>query len=773
MNQQKRIVQFFLLAFCWVMAAQYISQKLGWNPPPKKPPAPLAAGKDKDREPEPKADLAGAEAGAAKKEAEPVVQKKTDHAVADANKDRQEPPKESEIKLYKPSELVLGSSTDKAQGGYRLEARLDQKGAGIESLYSSRFNAEFELGRARRRPLEFIRHSAKSPLSLSLNLSQGEAKVDAAAPADTEAADDDPEQAALRKAAADAEDLLDSVVWEVISRDGKIVRDVQGSNPATKAQASGEAIEFRATTPSGIVVTKTFRLYQDMDALEVELKFESPSRKQSFVYNLLGPHGIPIEGIWYTGTFRELFFGHLTAAGSTDVDTHLASEVVTKSTTPTPIDNTTWPIRFAGVENQHFATFIEPVPAPTGQEDRWDSKATGVVLQKLEKITQQPDVGVRITSKPITVGPGLTVKHTYRIYAGPKTAAALSPYGAEKLATYRKSQWIPFAPDIARLVITPTLGFTYEVTVRVARFFGGKEGNYGIAIILLTILVRALMFPLGRKQALSAQKMQSLQPHLKELQEKYKDDKERLTKETFALYKAHGVNPVGGCLPALIQLPIFVGLWQALNTSFPLRHATFLWIRDLAAPDMLFHLPFEIPFLGNWFNVLPFVVVGLMLVQTKLFAPPATTPEAEINQKVMKYMMVVMGVMFYKVPSGLGIYFITSSLWAIGERLLLPKVTHATAPSGSTEGEAASRKGIGSRTGKAALNGDAQGSRGGKDDAEENGSKVKAKPQGRFARFWDRVLEEAQKDPTYRKMTDERDDKDRDRDRPRPKPRRR
>ena len=227
------------------------------------------------------------------------------------------------------------------------------------------------------------------------------------------------------------------------------------------------------------------------------------------------------------------------------------------------------------------------------------------------------------------------------------------------------------------MLITPTLGFTYQVTERVARFFGGTKGNYGIAIILLTILVRGLMFPLGRKQARSAQKMQSLQPLLKELQDKFKDDKEKLTKETFALYKRHGVNPVSGCLPALIQLPIFVGLWQALNTSFPLRHATFLWIRDLAAPDMLFHLPFEIPFvtyyLGQWFNVLPFIVIGLMLFQTKLFAPPATTPEAEMQQKMMKYMMIFMGVMFYKVPSGLGIYFITSSLWAIGERCSFPR----------------------------------------------------------------------------------------------------
>jgi YidC/Oxa1 family membrane protein insertase len=771
MNQRKPIAQFFLLAFCWIMLVQYISQKLGWNPPPKKPNAPQVAGDAKEAEAKPEA--GGAKAGAAAKpEAELGPQNKADEVAAEANKNRQEPPKDSKITLYKPGELVLGSATDKSPGGYRLEALLDQRGAGIDALYSSRYDAEFEQGKARRRPLEFIHPSPLSPPSLALNLREGDENEQAAG----EPNDDDPDQAALRRAAALAEDALDGIVWEVVPHDGQVVWSVQGTNPATKARVAGQALEFRTATSSGITVTKTFRLFEDMDALEVQLKFESPKKKQPFVYNLLGTHSIPIEGMWYTGTFRELFFGLLAPGGATEVVTHLASDVVSKAATDKPIDNTLWPIRFAGVENQYFATFVEPVPAPTGQEDRWDNKATAVVLQKSEKVTQQPDVGVRITSKPITVGPDVTVTHTYRVYAGPKTAAALLPFGAEKLANYRKSQWIPFAPDIARLVITPTLGFTYEVTVRVARFFGGKQGNYGIAIILLTILVRALMFPLGRKQALSAQKMQNLQPHLKELQEKYKDDKERLTKETFALYKAHGVNPVGGCLPALIQIPIFVGLWQALNTSFPLRHASFLWIRDLAAPDMLFHLPYEIPFLGNWFNVLPFVVVALMLVQTKLFAPPATTPEAEMNQKVMKYMMVVMGVMFYKVPSGLGIYFITSSLWAIGERLLLPKVSHAAPPPSASVPAATDQKG---RGGKAGSNGDTQGPRGGKDDADDNGPKTRAKPPGRFAQLWDRMLEEARKDPTYRKVMDERaeksgeKDRDRERERPRPKPRRR
>jgi YidC/Oxa1 family membrane protein insertase len=416
---------------------------------------------------------------------------------------------------------------------------------------------------------------------------------------------------------------------------------------------------------------------------------------------------------------------------------------------------------------------------PAGAEDRIDDKTTAVKVaddRKDPKDLKKADVGVRITTRQVSLGPNRPVEHHYRVFTGPKTTVALKPYHAEELAVYRKNQWIPFAPWIAQSVITPTLGFTHQLTVWVSRRLGGTTGNYGVAIILLTILVRGLMFPIGRKQALAAQKMQQLQPYLKELQEKFKEDKERLTKETFALYKKHGVNPVAGCLPALIQLPIFVGLWQALNTSFPLRHASFLWIRDLAAPDMMFHFPFEIPFLGNWFNLLPFLVVGLMLVQTKLFAPPATTPEAEMQQKMMKYMMVFMGFMFYKVPSGLGIYFITSSLWAIGERLLLPKVTHAhLAPSaGAASADVGDDKGL-DRRGPGGPNGD--GSRHGRTTAD--GERTRAKSPGRIAQFFERLLEEARKDSTYRKMLEERegstqdDQRDKERPRPRPKPRKR
>jgi YidC/Oxa1 family membrane protein insertase len=286
---------------------------------------------------------------------------------------------------------------------------------------------------------------------------------------------------------------------------------------------------------------------------------------------------------------------------------------------------------------------------------------------------------------------------------------------------------------------------------------------------MLTMLVRAIMFPLGRKQARAAQQMQELQPHLKELQEKYKDNKEKITAETMALYRAHGVNPLNGCLPALIQLPIFVGLWQALNTSFPLRQATFLWIGDLAAPDMLFRFPgnIEIPYLGHWLNILPFFTVALILVQTKLFTPPATTPEAESQQKFMKVMMIFMGVMFYKVPAGLGIYFITSSIWAICERLLLPKPKPNDAAAAIESNNATSG---GSRGSKALPGGNGTNGRGEKGSTARGSGKSNTvpdvphveKPKGKIAQFFEKVLDEARKDPTYRKLNDEREGKGRD-----------
>jgi len=180
-------------------------------------------------------------------------------------------------------------------------------------------------------------------------------------------------------------------------------------------------------------------------------------------------------------------------------------------------------------------------------------------------------------------------------------------------------------------------------------------------------------------------KMKKLQPEMKKLQERYKNDPQAKTRAIMDLYRRHGVNPLAGCLPILLQLPIFLGLYYALQESIFFRLAGFLWIDNLAAPDMLLYWGQGIPwistpenlgglgYLGPYLNVLPVLAVTLMIVQQKMMTPPPADESQAFQQKLMKYMMIFFGLMFFKVAAGLCIYFIASSLWGVAERKLLPK----------------------------------------------------------------------------------------------------
>ncbi len=639
-------------------------------------------------------------------------------------------------------ELVLGS-LDK-DSGYNLRTSLSQAGAGVASIELGAHQAERKDGQKTREPLQIIQPDPFVPPSFSLDLISVT-------------------EVSSRKEYKPAAGL-DTRLWEVVrDAQGRIVRPVLNAD----GKENGQEVVFRATVDEPpLTITKTFRLDKGADGLKLGLGFASPGAERKVVYTLNGPHGLPIEGEWYTSVFREVFIGQV-SGNSTTLATRLANDIVKKANDPERF--LTLPLKFAGVENQYFAVFFEPDPIASTEEARVDEETVPTVVATHAVDKQKSDVSVAMTSRPVEVGPNHPAEQAFKIFAGPKTDEALKPYGAEDLATYRKSWWtIPGAAMLSRGVIAPLLDRIYALTANVSAWFGGKRGSYGIAIILLTITVRLMLFPLSRKQAISAKKMQDLQPAITALKEKYKDDKERFAKEQFALFKRHGVNPLGGCLLGIIQLPIFVGLWQALNNSVALRHAPFLWIDNLAAPDMLFKFPIDVPFLGMYFNLLPFAVMGLMLIQTKLFAPPATTPDQEMTQKMMKYMMVFMAFMFYKVPSGLGIYFITSSSWAICERLLLPKMIKAKAI--KPEEEDPDFGGPGGPKAKPAPDGKGNG------NGNNNGNGPKPGKGGWLDRLKEKaeqMASEASKDRTVRNVPAEKD-RDRDRgNRPRPKPGRR
>ena len=195
--------------------------------------------------------------------------------------------------------------------------------------------------------------------------------------------------------------------------------------------------------------------------------------------------------------------------------------------------------------------------------------------------------------------------------------------------------------------------------------------NYGVAILLLTLLIKLLFWPLTNKSMRSTARMQTLQPKMKELQAKYKENPQKLNAEMAALYKREGVSPLGGCLPLLLQLPIFFALYNLLNSHFELRGASFIagWINDLSAPEAI--ATFAPINLLVWkldaLRVLPFLMLGTTFLQSKV--SQSTTP-TDKNMALMTYMMpAVFFFILYNMPSGLVLYWTAQNLLGIVQQL--------------------------------------------------------------------------------------------------------
>jgi len=200
--------------------------------------------------------------------------------------------------------------------------------------------------------------------------------------------------------------------------------------------------------------------------------------------------------------------------------------------------------------------------------------------------------------------------------------------------------------------------------------------------------------------------MQKLAPEMKRIAEKYKNEMDKRGTAQRELFAKHNYNPFGGCLLMFVQLPIFIGLYRALSVDMELRQAPLIpgldWCSNLAGPDMLFYWKDWMPgflaneaggWLGPYFNILPIITIFLFLAQQKMFMPPATDDQTRMQQKVMKFMMIFMGFLFFRVASGLCVYFVASSLWGIAERKLLPppSMDESSAPTKSSTRQAKAR----------------------------------------------------------------------------------
>jgi len=287
--------------------------------------------------------------------------------------------------------------------------------------------------------------------------------------------------------------------------------------------------------------------------------------------------------------------------------------------------------KFIGLRDQYFCTIVEPV-----------NMAASAYIKKITP--QETEVGLFMNETSLKSG--AQIGHLYRIYLGPQEL---------KLINNAKPEW-------TAIIYFGTFDFIAQLLLQLLGFFYSLVHNWGLAIIILSVAVYFLLFPLSIKQMRSMKEMQLLQPKIEALRKELKDNPQRLNKEIMELYKEHKVNPLGGCLPLLLQMPIFFALYQALIRSVALRGAHFLWIKDLSSPDKAFVFKNSIPFLGNQVNILPILMAIGMFVQQK-FSMSKATGEAAQQQKMMSIIMPIMfGVIFYQMPSGLVLYWFVNSL---------------------------------------------------------------------------------------------------------------
>jgi YidC/Oxa1 family membrane protein insertase len=303
-------------------------------------------------------------------------------------------------------------------------------------------------------------------------------------------------------------------------------------------------------------------------------------------------------------------------------------------------------VEWAGMDTHYFLLAMIPDVSRDAQ-GHWTAIVPG----------EAADV---VLARPATLPPGTSVMREYDVYLGPKEPERLAAAGAQLDRSIQLGySWI--AP------VTRAFTWLLKACYRVIP-------NYGVAIIVLTVLVRLATAPLAQKQMRSMKRLSEVQPRMKEIQEKYKSDRERQSQEMAKLMRETGWNPLGGCLPMFLQIPVFIGLYYALQSSIDLRQAPFmLWIDDLSRPETLFTLPgFGIPV-----HLLPILMIISMVVQQKL--TPTTTMDPA-QQRMMMFMMPLMfGFLFYTLPSGLVLYWFVSNVLAIAQQLWLNR-TMAQAP---------------------------------------------------------------------------------------------
>ena len=436
----------------------------------------------------------------------------------------------------------------------------------------------------------------------------------------------------------------------------------------TVKSKAADRVTFETDTPEGLHIEKTFSLPAETEdpyelGLEVVVRNDSGAPIQTGRKFIYAGAAAPLHfnewsmqiGFYWLDGGKEFEYKTVDHFGGRKI-----LGIFGKSKKPHDefaVESLDW----AGVNDQYFTTLIKPETA--GPANIWASRYPVVIdgdedLSKKKRMSAA-EAAVGLPDLAMNAGDQTTLR--YHIYMGPKELSRLRTFddGRKRIMNYDQ---IPIFGWMFGWAIKPLASLLITGLV----FLKAKVGGYGLAIILITILIRLLIWPVYAKSARSMKRMSKLTPKMQALKEKYADDPQKMNTETMKLYKKYGVNPLGSCLPMFIQLPVFLAFYRMLWSAVELRHESWAWVQDLGMPDTLF----EIPGLGVPFNLLPI----LMAVST--FIQMAITPKTGDKTQQMIFMLMPFMFLFicYNFASALSLYWTTSNIFSIFQTWIMNKI---------------------------------------------------------------------------------------------------
>ncbi|EFW38652.1 membrane protein insertase, YidC/Oxa1 family domain protein [Treponema phagedenis F0421] len=330
------------------------------------------------------------------------------------------------------------------------------------------------------------------------------------------------------------------------------------------------------------------------------------------------------------------------------------------------VQEITDPVGWVSISGKYFTTIVIPQ----------DSNTIQSTFLLAPKNAQSPiqDNQIALIRKIIA---GSAIIDIYHVYIGPCTENYLSPYNIPSKN--------PFQLDNIRIdSVAASGGLLYPLEVGlkwVLQFFYKIIPNWGVAIILVTLLIKLLFYPLTKKSFVASQRMQELQPQMQTIQAKYKNNPQKLNEEMAKFYKEAGYNPLSGCLTLLVQMPFLFAMYRLFNNYFEFRGAMFIphWIPDLSIGDSIWKLPFTVPFFG-WtdLRLLPILYVVSQIVFSKITQPPATEQQNSSMKMMLYFMPVFFFFLFYNAPSGLLVYWTAMNLMTLVQQLFIKQTMHHT-----------------------------------------------------------------------------------------------